>query len=946
MNGTETLYEQSKPSETEEWTEEQGKEAGKLEQDIIDCLRNSLIKLFRRAHEGTGVSAKEFMDGLFVGPQPILAKKEGVTPDNVYGKLDYQACIKYLYHGYKRKYKDHSGKEIFLKDSTKVLEFCGLKHSFQEINKCLASCIIIRNESAHQTEKKLSKETFEKDYQTLQTLTNLLFKDKNADLIASFWNDFDIEKNRILSSPIPLNDFCLEVFSSSEERPSKEQLEKVTEFLEESRYSLANGLIHKVDDKKKLLNNCRKQLDIVTDTNDSETNKIRLAEYTPAPPMDKPLWSTISPGYRALFREPTRIPLHEGMMDALLDSFTLLIDESIFASVEGRSMLERSLLPALIRRKQKLLLDESVVNTLFRQFRETVPYTRMELMEMELNEDEIQDYQDARQKEHKNLKAALKLIDLFRSRRCLTVISSLTDSQQSYWNIYHVAASYPQNRFLVLTMKKDLAEELKDIYGTNAVAMKVNVDGQSLMVFRATREVYNRMLNAASAGQDKMPTTVSAKNRTIFLVKRAAGNQLMKFGKKLGEGGEGDIYEVQGMPGMAAKFYYPDKRTRERQEKLEYMTANNPDIVRLCWPSEIIYTPEREFLGFLMPRASGKELAKTVFHPGNKCINITKEGWTRKSLALIAANVSAAFAALHDRGILMGDVNARNILVEPDCSVWLLDCDSYQINRWNCPVGTVLYTPPEVHKRMRSGSINYNFTRTKNNELYSLAVLLFQILMLGQSPYATVKGADVVEAIIAQEFPYKFRKDGEDVPVKSQRTRTPSGNWERIWSNTTYQVKEAFYNTFTGGRRCSTKEWESTMRNYARLIEEGKSSDELMNTSYKVIAKSEDDETSGTLVDQTCEFCGVHFNLDQNIVLNRQKYHDPVLCSVHWDIYQTGLKEYQGQYARIRCGQCQQLQTVDAAKLFKLWLKKKDYLCDTCYRKIRHKNRQSNSPWR
>lgn len=89
---------------------------------------------------------------------------------------------------------------------------------------------------------------------------------------------------------------------------------------------------------------------------------------------------------------------------------------------------------------------------------------------------------------------------------------------------------------------------------------------------------------------------------------------------------------------------------------------------------------------------------------------------------------------MHEKGILMGDINPRNFLVTPQCAVYLVDCDSYQFGGFSCPVGTPLYTPPEVHRSMRAAGVeNYGYIRTEDNERYSLAVLLFEILMLGKA---------------------------------------------------------------------------------------------------------------------------------------------------------------------------------------------------------------------
>ena len=134
-----------------------------------------------------------------------------------------------------------------------------------------------------------------------------------------------------------------------------------------------------------------------------------------------------------------------------------------------------------------------------------------------------------------------------------------------------------------------------------------------------------------------------------------------------------------------------------------------------------------------MPQVPGTTLDDAVFHPGMDFIQIRRQGWQRQHLALICGNIATVFARMHSRQILMGDVNPQNIMVDDHCNVYFVDCDSYQFADFECPVGKPDYTPPEIHRAMRAqGITQYRYRRTEEHERYSMAVLLFSVLMMGK----------------------------------------------------------------------------------------------------------------------------------------------------------------------------------------------------------------------
>lgn len=80
----------------------------------------------------------------------------------------------------------------------------------------------------------------------------------------------------------------------------------------------------------------------------------------------------------------------------------------------------------------------------------------------------------------------------------------------------------------------------------------------------------------------------------------------MRLGKALGQGGEGTIYETS-REGLVAKIYFARQLDVQRQEKLRQMVLQDPQIPGLCWPQALLYNTAGDWVGYLMPRAEGRE---------------------------------------------------------------------------------------------------------------------------------------------------------------------------------------------------------------------------------------------------------------------------------------------------------------------------------------------------
>lgn len=235
----------------------------------------------------------------------------------------------------------------------------------------------------------------------------------------------------------------------------------------------------------------------------------------------------------------------------------------------------------------------------------------------------------------------------------------------------------------------------------------------------------------------------------------------------LGAGGEGNIYELPGEPGLVAKVYHPDKRTSERAAKLKAMLANAPHDhakkgghTSIAWPVELLSPlgDDQTVIGFLMPRLVGAYNVHILYDVEERHAKCPFLGYD--SLCRAARNIASAVWALHESGYVIGDVNESNIMVTQSAMVTLLDTDSFQVKDraagrvYRCPVGTDMFTPPELQ------GINFaEVDRSQEHDLFGLAVLFFRLLMEGSHPFACVipgtgEPVEYGECLARGYFPY------------------------------------------------------------------------------------------------------------------------------------------------------------------------------------------------
>ena len=289
--------------------------------------------------------------------------------------------------------------------------------------------------------------------------------------------------------------------------------------------------------------------------------------------------------------------------------------------------------------------------------------------------------------------------------------------------------------------------------------------------------------------------------------------QRIQLGQQLSEpGGEGTVFLIDDQKstfktnGQYVVKIYHKRPGKEQQEKLQQLLVKQAflRIKGICFPKGLVYDNKGKLAGYWMVKNDFPKLRHSVFVP--KIVQDDMR-WSRIELCNLALRILKRFDDLHHAGILMGDVNAGNILVGniPDTVVFV-DVDSYQFDNFPC-----LADRPEFRSPRMASDKNI-IMRNMDDELYAIATLLFMIFLVNKHPYARRGRGNIVENIINKEFMF---------PLDYDDTMIPRGPWQRIWYNMPSDIRKAFYNAFKNDVYPTISEWKEIIRKYKEDMQFG-----------------------------------------------------------------------------------------------------------------------------
>ncbi|WP_158899270.1 hypothetical protein [Burkholderia sp. L27(2015)] len=282
------------------------------------------------------------------------------------------------------------------------------------------------------------------------------------------------------------------------------------------------------------------------------------------------------------------------------------------------------------------------------------------------------------------------------------------------------------------------------------------------------------------------------------------GGAPIALGLLLGQGGEGAVWDIPSKPDLVAKVYH-EPLLPERAMKIRAMAGMDGAGLKTltAWPVGLLEQHDVGPVGLLLPKVSGAKDIHELYSPKSRRVEFQQADW--RFLIRAAGNTSRAFAAVHQAGCVIGDVNHGGILVAPNATVRLIDCDSFQVaangRQYLCEVGVDNFTPPELQSRSFKGIV-----RTENHDNFGLAVVIFLLTFMGRHPFAGRYSGQgdmaISKAIEEIRFPYGAHR--------SQALMTPPPGMPSlsiVGPEIAALFERAFARSSIGTGRPTAKEW-------------------------------------------------------------------------------------------------------------------------------------------
>jgi serine/threonine protein kinase len=188
-------------------------------------------------------------------------------------------------------------------------------------------------------------------------------------------------------------------------------------------------------------------------------------------------------------------------------------------------------------------------------------------------------------------------------------------------------------------------------------------------------------------------TAIPGAGDRVF-IETADSRVALQLGGLLGEGGEGSVYAMDGVESQVVKIFDKDHRTTHRKAKIELLLERALRAEGIGFPTGLITNADGAFVGYSMPKASGKELQATIMRPAR--FRRVYPNWTKADLVDVCISFLEKVEYLHSLNILLGDINPKNLMVDEHKDVWIIDADSWQVEGYPCPVGTAMFTASSI----------------------------------------------------------------------------------------------------------------------------------------------------------------------------------------------------------------------------------------------------------
>lgn len=282
------------------------------------------------------------------------------------------------------------------------------------------------------------------------------------------------------------------------------------------------------------------------------------------------------------------------------------------------------------------------------------------------------------------------------------------------------------------------------------------------------------------------------------------GGQRLVPNDQLGEGAEGVVFAIGG--DLVAKLHHEtllqDGRSTRlllKIKMLRQLSMRATAGTALCnvqWPLAYVFDKLGTYRGYVMRRVHGTAFRSVI----------RDWSWTIVDRMALASDMVKTVRALHELGMVMGDMSSNNLLVvrhQGRPSAKWIDVDSAALPGFPCVVATPRYVQPAVAR----GELPFAPSRDSDN--YALSYLVFELLLGGVSPYAYKGGGSSLENTGKEIFAYV-----------NDPALVPDGPWRARWKALPAEVRAMFHSAFAKAQpmRPNAAQWQSVLDAVAHLV--------------------------------------------------------------------------------------------------------------------------------
>ncbi len=307
--------------------------------------------------------------------------------------------------------------------------------------------------------------------------------------------------------------------------------------------------------------------------------------------------------------------------------------------------------------------------------------------------------------------------------------------------------------------------------------------------------------------------------------------------KPFASGGEGALFQVlkpDNLNKLVAKIYHKNKRNDQKHKKTEYLIENPPEFEDISpgeepiiWVKHILHNDKDEFVGFLMPKATGEQLEiltspKLPRNLGKEWNRFRMGGDTALRFRLkVCYNIAAALRTIHTTGkYVLVDLKPDNILIRANGLVSVVDTDSIEVIEngealYAATVATPEYTPAEYYKGVKPGEVLIK----PSWDRFSMAVIFYRMLF-GIHPFAATAKAPYNEVnSLGDKIKFGLFVHSPLLAGKFEVIPPPHNQF----NNLDPELKQLFMRAFVDGfedpeARPSAEDWGKAFVNHPLLL--------------------------------------------------------------------------------------------------------------------------------